>query len=267
MRHFFLLMFFLLTGLLSAQVSLVCNDLVNYPLAPTCSDTVPPEAFLEGTYPGGYDNFRVEFDRTPPYGNGPWVLGVAGVDDIGKTYQYRVNDLVSGNKCWGNIKILAPELASSFDYTSENLTTTFNNTSVNALSYLWDFGDGAASTEINPVHTYSSPGTYTVVLTASNVCAAANDTLILSLTSGAGELSGRTGTRMFPNPSLGDFVLKLNSDRSESHHFRLTDLQGRIIRERIVDVIPGENTIYFHEPELPGGVYVINGGIFLIVSN
>ena len=78
MRHFFLLMFFLLTGLLSAQVSLVCNDLVNYPLAPTCSDTVPPEAFLEGTYPGGYDNFRVEFDRTPPYGtvHGYWVWQV-----------------------------------------------------------------------------------------------------------------------------------------------------------------------------------------------
>lgn len=267
MRHFFLLMFSLVTGLLTAQVSLVCNDLVNYPLAPTCSDTVPPEAALEGTYPGGYDNFRVEFDRTPPYGNGPWVPGVAGVDDIGKTYQYRVNDLVSGNKCWGNVTILAPALVSSFDYTSESLTTTFNNTSVNALSYLWDFGDGTTSTESNPVHSYSSPGTYTVILTASSACTTANDTLILSLTSGTSVLSGKAGIVIFPNPSAGHFVLKLESSRSESHCFRITDMQGGLVRERIVDVIPGENSIYFHEPELPAGVYLINGGVFLIISN
>ena len=31
----------------------------------------------------------------------------------------------------------------------------------------WDFGDGAADTARNPVHTYSFPGTYTVSLTAS----------------------------------------------------------------------------------------------------
>jgi YD repeat-containing protein len=32
----------------------------------------------------------------------------------------------------------------------------------------WDFGDGQASDEQHPVHTYSTPGTYTVTLTASN---------------------------------------------------------------------------------------------------
>ncbi|CVK32654.1 protein of unknown function [Methanoculleus bourgensis] len=32
----------------------------------------------------------------------------------------------------------------------------------------WDFGDGATSTEKNPVHTYTAPGTYTVTLNATN---------------------------------------------------------------------------------------------------
>jgi uncharacterized repeat protein (TIGR01451 family) len=37
------------------------------------------------------------------------------------------------------------------------------------LSYSWDFGDGsAASTGVNPSHSYANNGTYTVTLTASN---------------------------------------------------------------------------------------------------
>jgi PKD repeat protein len=35
-------------------------------------------------------------------------------------------------------------------------------------SWRWDFGDGESSTEQNPQHTYTSPGTYIVSLTATN---------------------------------------------------------------------------------------------------
>jgi len=48
------------------------------------------------------------------------------------------------------------------------LTVTFTNNSENADSYSWDFGDGNTSTEVNPEHTYSNIGSYTVKLTASN---------------------------------------------------------------------------------------------------
>jgi PKD repeat protein len=41
---------------------------------------------------------------------------------------------------------------------------TFINTSRNATSYLWNFGDGTASTESNPVHTYNLAGTYLLKL-------------------------------------------------------------------------------------------------------
>ena len=47
---------------------------------------------------------------------------------------------------------------------------SFNNTSTNATSYNWDFGDGNSSTDSNPSHTYNSDGSYTVVLTATNNC-------------------------------------------------------------------------------------------------
>jgi gliding motility-associated-like protein len=38
------------------------------------------------------------------------------------------------------------------------------NYSTNGSVYLWDFGDGNTSTEINPVHTYSNPGSFYVSL-------------------------------------------------------------------------------------------------------
>jgi PKD repeat protein len=49
------------------------------------------------------------------------------------------------------------------------LVVKFRNTSENALSYLWDFGDQSYSTENSPTHTYNIPGNYIVSLTAYNI--------------------------------------------------------------------------------------------------
>lgn len=47
---------------------------------------------------------------------------------------------------------------------------SFTNLSINqvgTIGYDWAFGDGGASTIINPTHTYNSPGTFSVVLTGT----------------------------------------------------------------------------------------------------
>jgi PKD repeat protein len=49
------------------------------------------------------------------------------------------------------------------------LTVRFTDMSLGSpISWLWDFGDGATSTEQNPIHTYNEVGWYTVSLTATN---------------------------------------------------------------------------------------------------
>ncbi|MCB0735988.1 MAG: PKD domain-containing protein [Bacteroidetes bacterium] len=50
----------------------------------------------------------------------------------------------------------------------ENDTTTFTNSSTNATSYVWHFGDGNTSTNTNPKHLYSAAGSYTAKLIATN---------------------------------------------------------------------------------------------------
>ncbi|MDQ1250938.1 MAG: hypothetical protein QG646_7 [Euryarchaeota archaeon] len=48
------------------------------------------------------------------------------------------------------------------------LSVQFNDSSSNATSWYWDFGDGNNTSEINPVHIYSVAGSYIVNLIVSN---------------------------------------------------------------------------------------------------
>ena len=65
----------------------------------------------------------------------------------------------------------------SSDVSSGNapLTVTFTDKSTgDPTEWNWNFGDGTDSTDKNPVHTYTSAGTYTVTLTVSNADGAAS---------------------------------------------------------------------------------------------
>lgn len=57
----------------------------------------------------------------------------------------------------------------SFAGICEDNNTVFTNTTTGSVtSYAWDFGDGNASALASPTHVYTSPGTYTAMLTASS---------------------------------------------------------------------------------------------------
>jgi len=59
------------------------------------------------------------------------------------------------------------------------LAVQFSDTSTgNPGEWHWDFGDGNTSTEQNPIHTYESPGNYTVNLTATNTGGSNTETKI-----------------------------------------------------------------------------------------
>lgn len=72
------------------------------------------------------------------------------------------------------IQITPFQPVAAFTHTSNNgyiapSNITFTNTSTNAASVVWDFGDGSpTTTTANPVHSYATPGTYNVTLTATN---------------------------------------------------------------------------------------------------
>jgi gliding motility-associated-like protein len=63
------------------------------------------------------------------------------------------------------------------------LTVSFLETSVDAIAYVWDFGDGSISNELSPTHTYEQPGTYVVTLTGTNLggCNASISTIVVEV--------------------------------------------------------------------------------------
>ena len=63
--------------------------------------------------------------------------------------------------------VVEPPLA-GFSFVVNELEVTFSNSSVDAESYSWDFGDGNMSAEASPKHTYTASGTYSVKLIATN---------------------------------------------------------------------------------------------------
>ena len=72
-------------------------------------------------------------------------------------------------------------IRASFNFLRDSVQTNtiyFNNTTTpfDSTSYRWNFGDGTFSTLVNPIHTYTTSGLYTVCLTAIGANNCVDDT-------------------------------------------------------------------------------------------
>jgi PKD repeat protein len=141
---------------------------------------------------------------------------------------------------------------------------TFVNSSTNATSYEWSFGDGTSSSSASPSHMYTVAGTYTVTLVAING-ACANDTMIYSTpivvqAPNGIQSYGAQGASIYPNPFMGSFDITLDINETSQLSINMKDVLGKmvcIVKEQTVDA--GKKT-YHVDPsayELAKGVYFI----------
>lgn len=118
-------------------------------------------------------------------------------------------------------KIGAYDVTASSTFSANGLNVQFNNTSVNATTYLWDFGDGNFDTISQPVHSYLQPGNYTVTLLAGDSCT--TDTFIFSV-----PVSASAVVPVKPSPCvqpLGNGQFQLDCDGFRT--LEIYDIQGR----------------------------------------
>ncbi len=66
--------------------------------------------------------------------------------------------------------------SASFTYIVSGNNVSFSNTSTNATTYYWFFGDNTVSSQSNPAHNYSQAGSYYVCLVGINSATSCRDT-------------------------------------------------------------------------------------------
>ncbi len=148
-------------------------------------------------------------------------------------------------------------LSAGFTYTSNNLSYSFTNTSQEADTYLWDFGDALSSTQVNPTHTYSIPGLYTVTLTATNDCGSKTYTQIISITSPTKDPAWLTSFQLAPNPGNGQFTVDMSGLAQETLVFALFSPTGQSLYSEQVDFQNGRLEKAFDFRNLPAAVYLL----------
>ena len=153
---------------------------------------------------------------------------------------------------------VAPLPVPAFDFTVDEFTVTFNNTSQFADDYSWNFGDTNGSLEEAPVWTYSENGVYTVILSATNGCGTVTyETEVTINVSAVNELDKRLNALLTPNPSNGNFVLTIESDRTEALQATLLDVRGVAHEVKAVNTSVGASSVAFSLPDLAPGMYLL----------
>lgn len=109
-----------------------------------------------------------------------------------------------------NWRINTYNLHADFISASLGSVISFTNSSTHFNSVLWKFGDGNTSLSLNPQHTYSFPGTYTVTLYAIDVnCTDSVSKVITINSTGIVESDSRVEDLLvYPNPTVGSITIK-----------------------------------------------------------
>lgn len=154
-------------------------------------DLYRPEAIALVSDTAGCPPLTVLFNdgSTTPYGSlvsWEWGFGDGGFSGFqNASHMYDVPGIytaslvvVTSDGCVDTVVVepsilIHPVPGANFQYsppTAELMAATihFTDSSVGAVSWEWDFGDGTSSTEQHPVHNYTAAGTYTVTLTVTN---------------------------------------------------------------------------------------------------
>ncbi|MEM1318669.1 MAG: S8 family serine peptidase [Bacteroidota bacterium] len=145
-----------------------------------------------------------------------------------------------------------------FSFDDNEGTVDFSSTGGAVNNHLWRFGDGNISTEVNPRHTYASPGEYTVVLEISNACGVhiVTKTVDISVVS-IFDPNNQQSVQVLPNPNDGQFELLLQTLQVEELDVRLFDTKGSVLYNQRLSTNAGETRLRFDQQRLPAGLYIL----------
>jgi hypothetical protein len=164
--------------------------------------------------------------------NNPNVLG------LGCNYNRHSTPMLANTFCYSGLpnfpdNFLTMTLSANFLISTGmvNDTSFFTDLSIGGSIWHWDFGDGASSIIQNPKHIYSTPGTYTVILTIFDGCDYDRhcETIVI-LPIGIQENSPLDNYRIYPNPTTLSATLEFKNPTKQECTLTLYDLHGQLLR-------------------------------------
>ena len=170
-------------------------------------------------------------------GNGSYttcleVYNACGVDSICQT-----------------VVVNCPAPVPAFSFFQNGFTVNLSYTGSAADSLHWDLGDGQGASGLNPVHTYSQNGSYTVCVTAFNSCGSEDTCETVTILS-VGELGGQSSFSVYPNPAHDRVIVE---GLKSSSGYRLVNTLGTTVRKGMVAA--GRTEIRLEA--LANGVYLL----------
>lgn len=178
--------------------------------------------------------------------NGRWINGFSG-NDYWDTIVQKATQFY-----WEQHKPLA-----AFSYTNNDKNYHFTDLSLDANSWLWDFGDGTISTQRNPQHTYENERKYQVLLYVENTIHSW-DTLKQEISIGGttAEISMNLSNpiKIYPNP-VEDFVYIDSPTLLQHVTIKLFTISGKLIIRKVYDNNFSQTVIPANE--IDRGIYFI----------
>jgi PKD repeat protein len=157
------------------------------------------------------------------------------------------------------VLIVSKHPAAKFTNSINDKTVSFTNTSTNAESYFWDFGDGSQMDQESPEHIYEFSGDYLVKLIAINsVCG--NDTTeqwISFNIAGENNISQSNKIEIFPNPANEKLYIELPQTATGTAKIHVYNIQGQKVLNRNIDNVTYSDLVNIDISDIPGGTYFL----------
>ena len=141
------------------------------------TDSITGAPLLANVFISGHDEFNTDVFTSLPYGDyyRPLYAGTYNITYSSQGYTSKTisTTIVNSTALIQNVQLVpSPPLVNFISDAVESCTgeihfTDMTNTSPGS-TYLWSFGDGTTSTDISPVHFYTSNGIFDISLTVTN---------------------------------------------------------------------------------------------------
>lgn len=222
------------------------------------NDTIQHD-FYPGALQLGYDGMIYSASE------GNYIGAITNPNGIGTLCNYQDTAQYLGQNHYCGVGL--PNFMESYfvpdqeaDFISSNSTAQigdtiyFQDNSINANSWEWNFGDGTSSNSQNPFHVYNQSGIYNVILTINKGCHYDRECFTIEIND---ELNASSefeteSILIYPNP-IKDMLIVQSAFIIENPYFKMVNSVGQLVYSEN----PSSNSLFTFDLDLSSGIYYL----------